>query len=91
MIIFRSVFELFIPRRKSELAWIASRPNAKMVKILVAREDLSYRRTHGETICNLISCKLPYSRKTWSMRYHITVDRVSSRYTNSVGESFYTL
>ena len=54
MVIFRSVFELFIPRRKSELTWIASRPNAKMVKILVAREDLSYRRTRRVEICNLI-------------------------------------
>ena len=59
MVIFRSVFELFISRRKSRLAWIAPRPNAKMVKILVAPEDLPYRKTHGVTICNLISCKLP--------------------------------
>ena len=59
MVIFRSAFELFIFRRKSELAWIASRPNAKMVKILLAPEDLPYRKTHGVTICNLISCKLP--------------------------------
>ena len=48
----------FISQRRSELTWIPLKPNAKMVEILVAREDLSYRRTHGVTICNLISCKL---------------------------------
>ena len=53
-----SVFELFISWRKRELTWIALRPNAKMFEILVVHEDLSYRRTDGLTICNLISFKL---------------------------------